>query len=296
MTRVLKCVPNFSEGHDLEKIEKLVSPFRGHENVKLLDYSADKDHNRCVVTVIGEPDALRDAVIKSVGIATQILDLRTHTGQHPRMGATDVLPFVPIRNCTIEDANATAREVAAAIGAQFDIPVFLYGKSAPAPHRTLLSDIREGEFEGMAEKLRMPQWTPDFGPNHPHPSAGVTAVGVRMPIIKFNVNLNTSDARIAESIAASIRCSDGGFRFVEAVGLLLETRNTAQVSISVTDFAKTSLYRVFETVKMEAQRYGVRVTGSELVGLTPVAALLDCAEYYLQIENLSEAKILESHL
>ncbi len=296
MTRILECVPNFSEGRDLKKIEKLVSPFRGRENVKLLDYSADKDHNRCVATVIGEPEALRDAVIEAAGIAIELIDLNGHDGDHPRMGAADVLPFIPIRNCTINDADAIAREVGAAIGERFSVPVFLYGRSATAANRVNLADIRKEQFEGMGEKLLDAQWKPDFGPAAAHPTAGVTAVGARMSIIKFNVNLSTSDARIADAIAGSIRAADGGFRFVEAIGLLLETRNTAQVSISMTDFTKTSLYRVFETVKMEARRYGVSVTGSELAGLTPLAALLDCAEYYLQIENFSEAKLLESHL
>lgn len=296
MNQIMECVPNFSEGRDLEKVEKIAGAFRAKENVKLLDYSTDKDHNRCVITAAGEPEALRDAVLEAVGTAAALIDMTRHDGQHPRMGATDVVPFVPVRNCTLEDADRIAKETAAAMADRYGIPVFLYEKSATAPHRQNLANIRKGQFEGMAEKMKNPMWYPDFGPRTIHPTAGVTAVGARMPLVAFNINLNTSDLRIADEIAHRIRYINGGFRFVKSMGVMLEDRNIAQVSINMTDYTKTSLYRVFETVKMEAQRWGVNVVGSEIIGLTPMAALVDCAEYYLRIENFRMDQILETRL
>jgi len=296
LNQIMECIPNFSEGRDLEKVEKIAGAFRAKEQVKLLDYSTDKDHNRCVITAVGEPEALRDAVIEAVGTATALIDMTKHDGQHPRMGATDVVPFVPVRNCTLEDADRIAKETAAAIADRYGVPVFLYEKSATASHRENLANIRKGQFEGMAEKMKKPMWRPDFGPDTIHPTAGVTAVGARMPLVAFNINLNTSDLRIADEIAHRIRYINGGFRFVKSMGVMLEDRNLAQVSINMTDYTKTSLYRVFETVKMEAQRWGVNVVGSEIIGLTPMAALVDCAEYYLRIENFRMDQILETRL
>ena len=296
MNQIMECIPNFSEGRDLEKVEKIAGAFRAKEHVKLLDYSTDKDHNRCVITAVGEPEALRDAVIEAVGAATALIDLTRHDGQHPRMGATDVVPFVPVRNCTLEDADRIAKETAAAIADRYGVPVFLYEKSATAPHRENLANIRKGQFEGMAEKMKDPMWRPDYGPDTIHPTAGVTAVGARMPLVAFNINLNTSDLHIADEIAHRIRYINGGFRFVKSMGVMLEDRNLAQVSINMTDYTKTSLYRVFETVKMEAQRWGVNVVGSEIIGLAPMAALVDCAEYYLRIENFRMDQILETRL
>lgn len=296
MNQIMECIPNFSEGRDLGKVEKIADAFRGKEGVKLLDYSTDKDHNRCVITVVGEPDPLRDAVIEAVGIAARLIDLNFHDGQHPRMGAADVIPFVPVRGCTLADADRVAKEVAAAVADRFDIPVFLYEKSATAPHRENLADIRRGQFEGMAEKMKDPLWFPDFGPSTLHPTAGAVAIGARMPLVAFNINLATSDLRIADQIARRIRHINGGFRYVKSMGVMLEDRNIAQVSINMTDYTRTALYRVFETVKMEAKRWGVGVVGSEIIGLTPMAALVDCAEYYLQIENFSMDQILETRL
>ena len=296
MNKILECVPNFSEGRDLEKVEKIVSPFRGKEDVKLLDYSTDKDHNRCVVTVVGEPEALRDAVIEAIGIAASLIDMTKHEGQHPRMGATDVVPFIPVRNCTVAEADGVAKEVAAAVAERFQIPSFLYEQSATAPHRENLATVRKGQFEGMAEKMKDPQWKPDFGPQTIHPTAGVTAIGARMPLVAFNINLDTPNLEIATAIAHKVRHLSGGFRYVKAMGVMLEDRNIAQVSMNLTDYTKSAVYRVFETVKMEARRYGVNVVGSEVIGLTPMAALMDCAEYYLQIENFSIDQILETRL
>lgn len=295
MDRILECVPNYSEGRDLAKIEKLCDCFRGKPGVKLLDYTNDPDHNRCVLTVIGEPESLRDAVIESVGRAVELIDLTKHTGQHPRMGCVDVIPFIPIRNTTVEDADRTAKEVAAAAYERFGQPSFLYEQSATAPHRENLAAIRKGQFEGMAEKMLDEAWKPDFGTTI-HPTGGVTAIGARMPLIAYNINLDTPNLEIANAIARQIRYLNGGFRYCKAMGVRLEDRNLAQVSMNLTDFSKTAVYRVFETVKMEAKRYGVNVLGSEICGLVPQQALLDCAAYYLQLEGFDGSQVLENRL
>ncbi|MBQ4073837.1 MAG: glutamate formimidoyltransferase [Clostridia bacterium] len=297
MNKIIECVPNFSEGRDLEKLEKILDCFRGKEDVKLLDYSSDKDHNRSVVTVIGEPEALRDAVVAAIGKAVELIDMTKHQGQHPRMGCVDVVPFIPIRNTTIEDADRIAKETAALAAEKYGQPFFLYEKSASAPHRENLAEVRKGQFEGMAEKmLDQEKWKPDFGPATIHPTGGVTAIGARMPLIAFNINLDTSNLEIATRIAKAVRHISGGFRYCKALGVMLEERNVAQVSMNLTDYTKTPIYRVFETVKMEARRYGVNVLGSEVIGLVPQQALVDCAEYYLQIEDFSGEQVLESRL
>ena len=297
MNKIIECVPNFSEGRDLEKLEKILDCFRGKEDVKLLDYSSDKDHNRSVVTVIGEPEALRDAVVAAIGKAVELIDMTKHQGQHPRMGCVDVVPFIPIRNTTIEDADRIAKETAALAAEKYGQPFFLYEKSASAPHRENLAEVRKGQFEGMAEKmLDQEKWKPDFGPATIHPTGGVTAIGARMPLIAFNINLDTSNLEIATRIAKAVRHISGGFRYCKALGVMLEERNVAQVSMNLTDYTKTPIYRVFETVKMEARRYGVNVLGSEVIGLVPQQALVDCAEYYLQIEDFSAEQVLESRL
>lgn len=295
MNIILETAPNFSEGRDLAIVEQIADCFRGKEGVKLLDYSSDKDHNRSVFTVIGEPGSLRDAVIASAKAALDLIDLRKHKGQHPRMGCVDVIPFIPIKGCDLKDADKVAREVGEALG-QMGQPVFLYERSASRPNRENLSDIRRGEFEGMAEKMKGEDWVPDFGPQTIHPSGGVTAVGARMPLIAFNVNLNTPDLNIAKAIAKVVRHSGGGLRYVKAMGVMLEDRNLAQVSMNLTDYTQTSVYRVFEMVKSEARRYGVSIAGSELIGLTPVKALVDSAEYYLQMEQFSFDQVLEMRL
>ncbi len=296
MDQIMETVPNFSEGRNQETIELIAECFNGREDVKLLDYSADADHNRSVFTAVGEPGALCDAVIKAAGIALERIDLTQHRGQHPRMGCVDVIPFIPVRNCTLQDADAAAREVGKALGDRYGLPVFLYERSATLPNRENLSDIRKGEFEGMPKKMKDPEWKPDFGPDTVHPTGGVTAVGARMPLIAFNVNLGTDNLEIAKSIAKLVRHSSGGFRGIKAMGVMLRERNLAQVSMNVTDYTQTSLYRVLETIRMEAARYGVSVVGSEIVGLSPLKALMDCAEYYLQIEHFSMDLILENRL
>lgn len=296
MNQIIECVPNFSEGRDLEKIEKIVDSFRGKQGVKLLDYSNDQDHNRCVVTVVGEREPLKAAVIEAIGKAVELIDLTKHEGQHPRMGAVDVVPFIPIRNASMEDCIALSKEVGEEVANLYNLPVFLYEKSASAPHRENLAAIRKGEFEGMEEKIHEPQWHPDFGPEQRHPTAGTVAVGARMPLVAFNINLNTDRLDIATAIGKRIRHMNGGFRFVKAMGVELSDRGIVQVSINMTDYTRTALYRVFETVKFEAARWGVTIAGSEIIGLVPMAALIDTAEYYLGIEDFSMAQVLESRI
>lgn len=296
MQQIIECVPNFSEGRDQQKIEKIVDNFRGRKGVKLLDYSADEDHNRCVVTVVGERDALRDAVIAAVGTAVEIIDLTTHSGQHPRMGAVDVIPFIPIKGVTMEECIDLSKEVGRTVAQLYSLPVFLYEKSASAPHRENLAAIRKDEFEGMEEKIQLPEWAPDYGPKHRHPTAGTVAIGARMPLVAFNINLNTPRLDIATAISKKIRHINGGYRFVKALGVDLADRGIVQVSINMTDFTRTSLYRVFETVRFEARRWGVTIAGSEIIGLVPMQALVDTAEYYLGLEDFSIDQVLETRI
>ncbi|MCH5240123.1 MAG: glutamate formimidoyltransferase [Muribaculaceae bacterium] len=293
MKQIIECVPNFSEGRDKDKMEKILDCFRGKNGVKLLDYSNDINHNRMVVTLVGEYNPLKEAVLESVGKAVELIDLNHHEGQHPRMGAVDVIPFIPIKNVSMDECIALSKEVGEEIAKRYDFPVFLYEKSASASHRENLASIRKGEFEGMAEKLQQPEWQPDFGPAKPHATAGVVAVGARMPLVAYNINLNTNRLDIATNIAKKIRHINGGYRFVKAMGVDLSDRGIVQVSINMTDFTRTSLYRVFETVKFEACRWGITIAGSEIVGLVPVAAIVDTAEYYLGLENFSIDQVLE---
>ncbi|WP_280229102.1 glutamate formimidoyltransferase [Bacteroides fragilis] len=294
--KIVECVPNFSEGRDLKKIDRIVAPFRARAGVKLLDYSNDEDHNRLVVTLVGEPEALRDAVIEAIGVAVELIDLNHHQGQHPRMGAVDVVPFIPIKNVTMDEAVSLSREVGEKVAGLYHIPVFLYEKSATAPHRENLAAVRKGEFEGMAEKIKLPEWQPDFGPADRHPTAGTVAIGARMPLVAYNINLSTDNLEIATKIARNIRHINGGLRYVKAMGVELKERNITQVSINMTDYTRTALYRAFELVRIEARRYGVTIIGSEIVGLVPMEALIDTASYYLGLENFSMQQVLESRI
>lgn len=294
--KIIECVPNFSEGRDLQKIDQIVAPFRAKEGVKLLDYSNDEDHNRLVVTVVGEPEPLKAAVIEAVGVAVRLIDLNKHSGQHPRMGAVDVIPFIPIKNATMEECIELSKEIGAAVAEQYALPVFLYEKSASAPHRENLAAIRKGEFEGMAEKIHQPEWHPDFGPADRHATAGTVAIGARMPLVAFNINLSTNSMEIATKIAKNIRYINGGLRFVKAMGVELTERGIVQVSINMTDYTRTALYRAFELVRIEARRYGVSIVGSEIIGLVPMEALIDTASYYLGLENFSMQQVLESRI
>lgn len=296
MERIVECVPNFSEGRDLDKIEQIVGCFRGKKGVKLLDYSNDESHNRCVVTVVGEPEPLKNAMLEAIGKAVELIDMTSHEGQHPRMGAVDVIPFIPIRNVTIEEADKLAKETAKEASEKFGVPFFLYEKSASSPHRENLAQVRKGQFEGMAEKMKVNQWKPDYGPETIHKTAGVTAIGARMPLIAFNIKLDTNNLEIANKISKNIRHLSGGFRYCKAIGIDLEDRGIVEVSMNLTDYTKTAIYRVFETVRMECRRYGVNILGSEIVGLVPMQALAETAEYYLGLEHFSMDQVLETRL
>lgn len=295
MNKIVECVVNYSEGRNKEVIDSITSVFVA-EGVKLLNVEADADYNRVVVTVAGDPQIVKEKVVESVLIATQLIDMNVHTGQHPRMGATDVVPFIPIKNMTMAECVTLAKEVGALIALRAHVPVFLYEAAATAPHRENLADIRKGEYEGMAKKMTDDRWKPDFGPDQPHPRAGVVAVGARMPLIAFNIDLATTDVAIANKIAKAIRNSSGGFRYIKAGGVEVRERGLVQVTMNITDYTKTPIYRVFETVKMEAMRYGVAVCGSEIVGLVPMEAIIESAAYYLRFNNVDKDKILETQL
>jgi len=293
---VIECVPNVSEGRRAEIIDEMVVAIGGVAGVRLLDHSSDASHNRSVFTLAGDAEGVRNAVLALVARAVADIDLRTHRGEHPRLGAVDVVPFVPIEGVTMMECVELARQVGAEIARRFNVPVFLYEEASANPARRNLEDIRRGEFEGLAAKMRAPEWAPDFGPATPHPSAGATVVGARMPLIAYNINLATDRLDVAKKIAAAIRQSSGGFRYVKAAGFRLETRGIVQVSMNLTNFEKTPIFRVFETVKREAARYGVAILESEIVGLVPSAALTGAAEFYLQLEGFNADQVLETKL
>ena len=297
MSQLIECIPNFSEGRNDDIIKALVSVATSIPAVILVDYSSDSSHNRSVFTLVGSPEGIEEVAFALSKKANELIDLTKHSGEHPRMGAVDVIPFVPVKDSNMEQCVEISKRVAERIGKELEIPVFLYEESASAAGRKNLAVVRRGGFEGMGEKLQKPEWTPDFGPSKPHPTAGVVAVGARAPLIAFNVNLSTSDLEIANKIAKIVRASGGGFKCCKGIGVMLEDRNIAQVSMNMVDYEVTPLYRVFELIKIEAARYGVTVTGSELIGLAPAKALIDCTEYYLKIEDFDYKKqVLENHL
>ena len=269
---IIECVPNVSEGRRADVVRALTDAVGSVPGVRLLDASSDASHNRSVLTMAGDASPLKAAVLALFAEAASRIDLRTHRGEHPRLGAVDVVPFVPIEGVTMADCVALAQDVAAAVAARFAIPVFLYEDAATRPSRRNLEDIRRGEFEGLAAKLASSDWTPDFGPSAPHPTAGATVIGARMPLIAYNINLATNRLDVAKKIAAAIRYSSGGYRFVKAMGIMLEERGIVQVSMNLTNYEKTPIFRVFDLVKREARRYGVNVLESEIVGLVPAAA------------------------
>ncbi len=294
MSTLVECVPNFSEGRDKAKVDAIVTAMKV-EGVYLLDREMDSDHNRCVITLVGEREAIQEAAIRGVGKASELIDLTTHQGAHPRMGAADVIPFIPIDGVTIEDCVAMARHVGAEIWRRFQIPVYLYEAAATSPERQNLENIRRGQFEGIrADIATNPARKPDFGELKVHPTAGATVVGARKALVAYNVFLNTADVEIAKKIAKAVRFSTGGLRFVKGAGFLV--RGQAQVSMNLTDFEQTPVHRVFEFVKREAARYGVMPTSSEIVGLIPKKALESAAEWFLQVENFDSSLILENRL
>lgn len=294
---IIECVPNISEGRRADVIARVAAVVSSVQGVRLLDYSSDASHNRSVFTLAGDAAPLKAAVLRLYEEAVPNIDLRTHTGEHPRLGAVDVVPFVPIQGIAMDGCVALAREVAAAVAERFGIPIYLYEEASANPARKNLEDIRRGEFEGLAGKMALPEWKPDYGPSAPHPSAGASVIGARMPLIAYNINLATDRLDVAKKIAAGIRHSSGGYRFVKAMGVRLDDRGgIAQVSMNLTNYEKTPIFRVFETVKREAARYGVSVLESEVVGLVPSAALVAAAEFYLQLQRFSENQVLENKL
>ena len=294
MSTLVECVPNFSEGRDKARVDAIVEAMKV-SGVYLLDREMDADHNRCVITLVGEREAIQEAAIRGVGKAAELIDLTQHQGAHPRMGAADVVPFIPIDGVTIEDCVAMARHVGAEIWKRYQIPVYLYEAAATSPERTNLENIRRGQFEGIREEIATnPARRPDFGEPRVHPTAGATVVGARKFLIAYNVFLNTPDVDIAKKIAKAVRFSSGGMRFVKGAGFLV--RGLAQVSMNLTDFEQTPVHRVFELVKREAARYGVMPVSSEIVGLIPKKALEQAAEWFLQVENFDSSLILENRL
>jgi glutamate formiminotransferase/formiminotetrahydrofolate cyclodeaminase len=297
MRRLIECVLNFSEGRDAAKIDALVDAMRAVEGVWVLDRESDADHNRCVITLAGEPKAVAEAALRGVGKAHELIDLTRHTGAHPRIGATDVVPFIPIEGVTIEECVGLAKKVGREIWERYRIPVYFYEAAAQRPERTNLENIRKGQFEGLREEvLKNPDRAPDVGEPRLHPTAGATVVGARKFLIAYNINLNTPDVEIAKRIAKTIRFSNGGLRYVKAMGVDLKARGLAQVSINLTDFEQTPIHRVFEMVKREAEHYGVAIAGSEIIGLVPKRAIEMTTEFYLQLENFSPAQVLENRL
>ncbi|HEL2384228.1 TPA: glutamate formimidoyltransferase [Streptococcus suis] len=297
MAKLVECIPNFSEGRNQEIIDGLVETAKSVPGVTLLDYSSDQSHNRSVFTLVGDEESIQEGAFQLVKYASEKIDMTKHTGEHPRMGATDVLPFVPVKDISMEECVQLAKKVAERINKELAIPVFLYEEAASRPERQNLAKVRKGQFEGMPEKLLEEDWAPDFGERKIHPTAGVTAVGARMPLVAFNVNLDTDNLEIANKIAKIIRGSGGGYKYCKAIGVMLEGRNIAQVSMNMVNLEKCSLYRTFETIRFEAKRYGVSIIGSEIVGLAPAKSLVDVAEYYLQLEEFDYSKqVLENHL
>ena len=292
--RLVECVPNFSEGRRQEVIDQIVQEIASVPQVWILDVESDKDHNRSVVTCVGEPEAALEAMFRAIARAAELINLEEHRGEHPRIGATDVVPFVPLRGVTMEEAVELARRLGKRVGEELGIPVYLYEAAATRPDRENLANIRRGEYEGLKEAIKSdPDRVPDFGPRELGP-AGATVIGAREFLIAFNVYLNTDDVKVAKRIARAVRHSSGGLRYVKALGMLVGGQ--AQVSMNLTNFKKTPIYRVVELIRREAARYGCTITHTELVGLTPLKAMLDVAQWYLQLDGFSESQVLERRL
>jgi len=297
MAKLIECVPNFSEGRREDVVDDIVSVIKGVSGVILLDREMDADHNRSVITFAGPPDVVKEAAFAATKRASELIDLNEHTGEHPRIGATDVIPLVPISGITVKECVEHAEALGKRIAHELKIPVYLYEEAARREDRRDLAAIRTGQFEGLRESItKDPARVPDFGEAKVHPTAGATVVGVRMPLVAYNVNLGTTRLSIAKSIARAVRFRGGGLRFVKALGFEVKEKGCVQVSMNLTDYAKTPLFRAFEMVKREAERFGINITGSEIVGLVPSQALVDTAEYYLRLENFSSNQLLEHRL
>ena len=294
MSKIVECVPNFSEGRDSEVIARIVKPMEEVAGVRVLGVESDADHNRTVVTLVGPPQAVEEAAFRGIAAAAQQIDMETHKGAHPRMGATDVVPFVPVRGVTMQECAEMARRLGERVGRELGIPVYLYEEAATRPERKNLADVRRGEYEGLREEIGAnPDRAPDFGPAEMG-AAGATAIGARPFLIAFNVNLNTSDLSVAKAIAKAVRHSSGGFRHVKAFGV--PVGGAVQVTMNMTDYRSTPLHRVFEAIRAEAARLGTSVSGSEIVGLAPSEALVDAARWYLGLHGFDDAQILENRL
>ncbi|MEO8347395.1 MAG: glutamate formimidoyltransferase [Acidobacteriota bacterium] len=293
MRTVIECVPNISAGRDPSVVSEIAEAVRDAPGVRLLDVSSDPSHNRSVLTFVGDEEGVREGVRALFAAAIPRIDLTRHSGEHPRMGAVDVVPIIPLRGTTLERCVALSREIGAEIAERHGVPVYLYEDSATSERRRNLAEVRKGQFEGFAEKMKAPEWKPDFGPDAPHPTAGAVAVGARAPLIAYNINLGTTDLAVADRIAKAIRHLGGGFRYVKAMAVELADRGQVQVSINMTNYRKSPLHRVFECVRSEAERHGVPIVGSEIVGLCPAEALLLAAEHYLRLEKFSSDQVLE---
>jgi len=297
LQKIVECVPNFSEGRRKNVVDEIAKEIESTKDAKLLDIQMDKDHNRSVITFIGTPQAVEKAAFKAAKKATELIDLRKHKGEHPRIGATDVIPFVPISSITMDECVVIAKQLGKEIAEKLKIPIYLYEAAATRPDRANLADIRKGEFEGLSKEIgKNPDRKPDFGEAKIHPSAGATVVGAREPLIAYNINLGTNNLEIAKKIATVIRHKDGGFRYVKALGFEIKERGIVQVSMNLVNYKRSPIFRVFEMVRLEAERYGVPIIGSEIVGLTPLDALIDTADYYLRLENFNKSQIMETRL
>jgi glutamate formiminotransferase / 5-formyltetrahydrofolate cyclo-ligase len=297
MARLIECVPNFSEGKNKQTIDTIHRLIKNHADVTLLDFTPDADHNRTDVTLIGPPEAVKAVALDIALKCVELIDMNKHKGEHPRMGAIDVVPFIPITEVSMEECIHLANEFAKEFSEKTNVPCYLYEEAAKQEKRRNLADVRRGQYEGLREEIgKNPEKVPDYGPNKIHPTAGATAVGARFYLIAFNVNLGTPTIKIAEEIAKAVRHSSGGFRYVKAKGFEIKERGIVQVSMNLTNYQKTSIFRVFETIKNQAERYGVPVIGSEIVGLIPLEALADTANYYLRLEKFTVDQVVEKKL
>jgi glutamate formiminotransferase len=294
--KLIECVPNFSEGRRPEIVQEIAGAVTAVPGIKMLDQSSDASHNRSVITFVGAPAAVKKAAFSAAQKAAELIDMERHRGEHPRIGAADVIPLIPVSGVSMEDCVVLARELGQEIGEKLGIPVYLYEEAALTAERKNLAAVRRGEYEGLKEAIGQPGRHPDFGPLRLHPTAGATAVGARPPLIAYNINLDSSDVQIARKIARSIRGSSGGYPSIKALGVLIEETGTAQVTINVCNYRLVSLARVFETVKSEAARYGVGIKSSEIVGLLPMEALLDTAAFYLRLQGFHSGQVLEKRL
>ena len=283
--KIVQCVPNFSEGRDLEKIERIVEVLKNKEGFNLISYEPDGDYNRTVVTLLGDPNKIIEAVVEFTGVVEKEIDMNNQSGEHPRMGAVDVIPFIPISDVTMEECVEYANTIAKKINEAYNIPIFMYAEAANEKKRVKLPTIRKGEFEGMKEKIQDPKWAPDYGQPEIHPTFGVIGVGARIPLIAYNIDLATDDTKLANNIAKAIRFSSGGFRHVQAGPVFLDTRGHAQVTMNILDYKKNPIYRILETVKMEAKRYNIEVPSCELVGLMPKGTIINSLKYYYAVEG-----------